>query len=212
LEYDIHMKITFISTVSTAGLAQAAEELKQQFNLPLQLKVYYPRQIDEELIDDLVVKRDLQTSDAVCVDIRGSGRAIDLVYQSLKDETNIVVNLMAPMGKMMEITRLGSFSGRSMTNRIRPEEARDPEEVWKKIQLAEGLVKTAGRIIPLGRVRDAGNYVSIARYWRYGGKENYRNLLLLLLRDYLNCSLPKAKEPLQFPEYGIFHPKHGYFQ
>ena len=206
------MKITFISTVSTAGLAQAAEELKQQFNLPLQLKVYYPRQIDEELIDDQVVKRDLQTSDAVCVDIRGSGRAIDLVYQSLKDEKNIVVNLMAPMGKMMEITRLGSFSGSSMANRIRPEEARDPEEVWKKIQLAEGLVKTAGRIIPLGRVRDAGNYVSIARYWRYGGKENYRNLLLLLLRDYLNCSLPKAKEPLQSPEYGIFHPKHGYFQ
>jgi len=206
------MKITFISTVSTAGLAQAAEELKQQFNLPLQLKVYYPRQIDEELIDEQVVKRDLQTSDAVCVDIRGSGRAIDLVYQSLKDEKNIVVNLMAPMGKMMEITRLGSFSGRSMANRIRPEEARDPEEVWKKIQLAEGLVKTAGRIIPLSRVRDAGNYVSIARYWRYGGKENYRNLLILLLRDYLNCSLPKAKEPLQSPEYGIFHPKHGYFQ
>ncbi len=142
------MKITFISTVSTAGLAQAAEELKQQFNLPLQLKVYYPRQIDEELIDEQVVKRDLQTSDAVCVDIRGSGRAIDLVYQSLKDEKNIVVNLMAPMGKMMEITRLGSFSGSSMANRIRPEEARDPEEVWKKIQLAEGLVKTAGRIIP----------------------------------------------------------------
>jgi len=205
------MKITFISTVSTAGLAQAAEEIKQQFNLSLQLKVYCPRQIDEELIDDQVVKRDLQTSDAVCVDIRGSGRAIDLVYESLKEEKNIVVNLMAPMGKMMEITRLGSFSGKSMANRIRPEEARDPEEVWKKIQLAEGLVKTAGRIIPMGRVRDAGNYVSISRYWRYGGKENYRNLLLLLLRDYLNCSLPKAKEPLQYPEYGIFHPKHGYF-
>ncbi|NLH21638.1 MAG: DUF3479 domain-containing protein, partial [Methanothrix sp.] len=201
------MKITFISTVSTAGLAQAAEEIKQQFNLSLQLKVYCPREIDEELIDDQVVKRDLQTSDAVCVDIRGSGRAIDLVYESLKEEKNIVVNLMAPMGKMMEITRLGSFSGKSMANRIRPEEARDPEEVWKKIQLAEGLVKTAGRIIPMGRVRDAGNYVSISRYWRYGGKENYRNLLLLLLRDYLNCSLPKAKEPLQYPEYGIFHPK-----
>ncbi|OPY54581.1 MAG: cobaltochelatase subunit CobN [Methanosaeta sp. PtaU1.Bin112] len=206
------MLVTFISTVSSSALAKAALELKEQFHLPLELKVYYPRQMDEEKVDDGIVAEDLRASDAVFLDIRGSGRSIDLVYQTLKDEHNIVVNLMAPAGKMMEITRLGSFSGRSLAGKIGRGEARDPEEVWKKISRAESLVQTAGRLIPLGPVRDAGNYVRLARYWRYGGKDNYRNLLILLLREYLKCELPQAKEPAAFPEYGIYHPELGFFQ
>ncbi|MDD2836788.1 MAG: cobaltochelatase subunit CobN, partial [Methanothrix sp.] len=205
------MLVTFISTVPSSALVEAALELKEQFDLPLELKVYYPRQIDEEKVDEGSVEKDLRTSDAVFLDIRGSGRSIDLVYQSLKDERNIVINLMAPVGKMMEITRLGSFAGRSLAGKIGRDEARDPEEVWKKISLAESLVQTAGRLIPLGPVKDAGNYVRLARYWRYGGKENYRNLLMLLLRDYLKCDLPQAKEPAAFPEYGIYHPDLGFF-
>lgn len=206
------MLVTFISTVPSSALVEAARELKEQFDLPLVLKVYYPRQIDEEKVDDWAVAEDLRSSDAVFLDIRGSGRSIDLVYQTLKDERNIVVNLMAPVGKMMEITRLGTFSGSSMAGKIGRSEARDPEEVWKKISRAESLVQTAGRLIPLGPVRDAGNYVRLARYWRYGGKDNYRNLLILLLREYLKYKLPQANEPVAFPEYGIYHPDLGFFQ
>ncbi len=205
------MKVTFISTVPSSALAEAALELKDEFNLPLELKVYHPRQIDEEKVNERAVEMDLLSSDAVFLDIRGSGRSIDLVYQTLKDEQSIVINLMAPVGKMMEITRLGSFSGRSFAGKIRREEVRDPEEVWKRVSRAESIVQTAGRLIPLGTVKDAGNYVRLARYWRYGGKDNYRNLLTLLLRDYLNCNLPFAKEPVPYPEYGIYHPALGFF-
>lgn len=176
------------------------------------MKVYYPRQIDEEQVKEEAVFADLRSSDAVFVDIRGSGRSVDLVYRALKDERNIVINLMTPVGKMMEITRLGSFRGKSLAGKIRSDEARDPEEVWKKISMAESLVQTAGRLVPLGLVRDAGNYVRFARYWRYGGEENYRNLLMLLLKDYLNCDLPRPSDPKPFPEFGIYHPKYGYFQ
>lgn len=176
------------------------------------MKVYYPRQIDEEQVKEEAVFADLRSSDAVFVDIRGSGRSVDLVYRALKDERNIVINLMTPVGKMMEITRLGSFRGKSLAGKIRSDEARDPEEVWKKISMAESLVQKAGRLVPLGLVRDAGNYVRFARYWRYGGEENYRNLLMLLLKDYLNCDLPRPSDPKPFPEFGIYHPKYGYFQ
>ncbi|OPX74843.1 MAG: cobaltochelatase subunit CobN [Methanosaeta sp. PtaB.Bin018] len=206
------MKATFISTVPASGLARAALQLKKEFGLSLELKVYYPRQIDEEQVKDDVVFQDLRSSDAVFVDIRGSGRSIDLVYRALKDERNIVINLMAPVGKMMEITRLGSFRGKSLAGKIRDDEARDPEEVWKKISRAESLVQTAGRLVPLGPVRDAGNYVRFARYWRYGGEENYRSLLMLLLKDYLNCDLPRPRDPEPSPEFGIYHPEYGYFQ
>jgi cobaltochelatase CobN len=205
------MKVTFISTVPASNLALAAQELRAEFSLDLDFKIYYPRQIDEEEVDEELLKEDLKRSDAVFVDIRGEGHASEFVYNALKDETNAVVNLSSPFSRMMRITRLGSFSGSKVVERIKPGEVRDPEEVWKKIQRAESLMATAGKVVPVGPMKDVGSYVRIARYWRYGGKENYRNLLLHFLNEHLDCDLPKAKDPQEHPEYGIYHPVYGSF-
>ncbi|MCK4733404.1 MAG: cobaltochelatase subunit CobN, partial [Methanophagales archaeon] len=69
----------------------------------------------------------------------------------------------------------------------------------------------AGKVLPIKSIKDARNYITITKYWRYGGKANYYNLILFLLRDYLNYDLPKAKEPVAFPDYGIYHPAYGHF-
>ena len=205
------MKVTFISTVPASSLAMAARDLKAEFGLDLDLKIYYPREIDEEEVDDSLLEDDLKRSDAVFVDIRGEGRASDLVYTALKDEKNAVVNLTSPFSRMMRITRLGSFSGAKVAERMKPGEVRDPEEVWKRVQRVEGLISAAGKVLPVGQMRDTASYVKIARYWRYGGSENCRNLLLHFLREHLDCDLPKAGEPKEVPEYGIFHPVFGRF-
>ncbi|UEC43878.1 MAG: Cobaltochelatase CobN subunit [Methanothrix sp.] len=205
------MKVTFISTVPASSLAMAARDLKAEFGLDLDLKIYYPRQIDEEEVDDGVLEDDLKRSVAVFVDIRGEGRAIEVVYNALKDEKNIVVNLSSPFSRMMRITRLGSFSGSRLADRIIPSEVRDPEEVWRRVQRIEGLISAAGKVLPVGQMKDTASYVKIARYWRYGGIENYRNLLLHFLNEHLGSDLPKAKEPLEFPKYGIYHPVYGSF-
>jgi len=205
------MKVTFISTVPASNLVFAAQDLQAEFGLDLDFKIYYPREIDEEEVDDALLEEDLKKSDAVFVDIRGEGRASEVVYKALKDENNAVVNLSSPFSRMMRITRLGSFSGRSVADRIKPGEVRDPEDAWKTIQRAENLVAAAGKVVPAGPMKDAGSYVKIARYWRYGGKENYRNLLLHFLREHLDCDLPEAKDPKEHPEYGIYHPDYGSF-
>jgi len=205
------MKVAFISTVPAKSLALAAQEIQAEFRLDLDLKIYYPRTIDEEEVDEVLLKEELKRSDAVFVDIRGEGHASEVVYNALKDEKNIVVNLSSPFSRMMRITRLGSFSGSRLADRIKPGEVRDPEEVWKKIQRAESLMATAGKVVPVGPMKDTSSYVKIARYWRYGGKENHRNLLLHFLNEHLGCGLPKAKDPQEFPEYGIYHPVYGSF-
>lgn len=205
------MKVTFISTVPATNLAMAAQDLKAEFGLDLDFKIYYPRMIDEEEVNEDLLRDDLKRSDAVFVDIRGEGLASDVVYNVLKDEKNIVVNLSSPFSRMMKITRLGSFSGSRLANRIKPGEVRDPEEVWKKIQRAERMMATAGKVVPVGPMKDVASYVKIAQYWRYGGEENYRNLLIHVLNEHLGCDLPKAKEPQEFPEYGIYHPVYGSF-
>lgn len=198
------MKITCISTVHSSALVSAARNIKKNHALPLELRVYYPEQLDF-CVDSELFSEDLRSSDAVLVDIRGSCRAEEIAYETLKDGDNIVVNLVNPIGRMMSITRLGSFRGSSVARRLKAGEVRDPEDLWEKIKTIQGIVETAGRVVPLGPVRDAGNYIKIVRYWRYGGTENLQNLLTLLLREYLGCDLPRPPDPLPFPEYGIYH-------
>ncbi|MCQ8903598.1 MAG: magnesium chelatase subunit H [Methanothrix sp.] len=198
------MKITCISTVHSSALVSAGRNIKDTYAIPLELRVYYPEQFDF-CFDFETFSEDLRSSDAVLVDIRGSCRAEEIVYETLKDGDNIVVNLVSPIGRMMSITRLGSFRGSSVAKRLKAGEVRDPEEIWEKIKRIQGIVETAGRVAPLGPVRDASNYIKIAKYWRYGGPENLKNLLILLLREYLGCDLPRAADPVPFPEYGIYH-------
>ena len=208
------IKITCISTVATPTILEVIDELREDFELDIAFKIYYPNQIDEEEIDSETLKEDLKTSNIVLIDIRGGGRSSGIAYDALKDEKNIVLNLIGPMGKLMEITRLGSFTGGKIAARAKTAakvEIEDPEELWQKIERAQNIVETAGRILPFKSVKDARNYIKALKYWRYGGKENYYNLLLFLLRNYLKYELPKAKEPVEFPEYGIYHPAYGYF-
>lgn len=206
------MKITCISTVPTPALAEAMNELNKDFDLDVDFKLYYPHQIDEEEVDREAVKNDLRSSDVVLIDIRGGGRSSEIAYNALKDTKNIVLNLVAPMSKLMEITRLGSFSGTRIASRISSStEVDNPEELWQKIERAQNMVETAGKVLPIKSIKDARNYIKITKYWRYGGKENYYNLFLLLLREYFKYELPKAKEPVEFPEYGIYHPLYGHF-
>ena len=210
------MKITCISTVPTLSLVEAVNELNCDSETNIDFRTYYPNQIDEEEIDEDILKNDLKSSDIVLIDIRGGGRSSEVVYDALKDGDNIVLNLITPIGKLMQITRLGSFSGKKMADRISTSAAtgvedQDPEDLWKRIERAQNIVETAGKLLPVKSMRDAGNYVKITKYWRHGGRENYYNLFLLLLKEYFGYDLPEAKEPVEFPEYGIYHPLHGHF-
>lgn len=206
------MKITSISNVAGPTLGEAMNELNKNFGLGVDFKIYYPDQINEEEVDSETVKNDLRSSDIVLIDIRGGGRASEIAYDSLKDTKNIALNLVGPMGKLMEITRLGSFSGTRLADKMNSStEVDKPEELWEKIERVQKMVETAGKFLPVKSIKDARNYIRITKYWRYGGKENYYNLLLLLLGEYFKYDLPKAKDPVEYHDFGIYHPLHGYF-
>ena len=207
------MKIICISTVATPALAEAMNELNNNFSLNVEFRIYYPNQINEDEIEEENVKSDLRTSDIVLIDMGGGGaKSSEVIYDALKDEKNVVLNLMGPMGKLMEITRLGSFSGGKIAARVKnADEVENPEELLKKMERVQNMVETAGKVLPIKSLRDARNYIKVTKYWRCGGKDNYYNLFLLLLREYFKYKLPKANEPIEFPEKGIYHPAYGHF-
>ena len=149
-----------ISTVATPAILEAINALREDFELDIEFKIYYPNQIDDEEVEDETFKNDLKESDIVLIDIRGGGgRSSEIA-------------LVCPMSKLMEITRFGSFSGAKIASRISSSiEVDNPEELWQKMERAQNIVQTAGRLLPFKSVKDAGNHIKAFKYWRYGGKE-----------------------------------------
>lgn len=225
------MKIIFVSPVLVPSLIKAAQDLRDEFNLTFELEIYHPSQIDNEEIDVQAFSDGLKCADAVLVDLMGAGSSvIDILFRQLKDEDNIVISLVIPMGRafneMMSLTRLGSFRGKRIAEMFASMsssenmQSKDPEDLRKRMQKAKTMMEAAlkvteagGKVLPVGPMKDAANYIKITKYWKFGGKENYRNLLVLLLHDYLVCkhSIPKARDPVEMEEFGIYHPVHGHF-
>ncbi|MFZ2472227.1 MAG: magnesium chelatase subunit H [Methanothrix sp.] len=227
------MKIIFVSPVLVPSLVKAAQNLRDEFNLVIDLEIYHPGQIDNDEIDAHAFSDSLKSADAVLIDLMGAGSGvIDLLSRQLMDENNIVISLVIPMGRafkeMMSLTRMGSFRGKRIAEMIGslsrsfPDQMinKDPEGLRNRMLKAKTMMDAAlnvtqagGNMRPVGPMKDASNYVKFTKYWKFGGKENYRNLLVLLLHDYLGCSssLPKAGDPVEMQEYGIYHPDYGHF-
>jgi len=117
------MMVVVVSPVLVPSLIKASQELKEEFELELDLRIYYPSQIDNEKVSLDEFTGELKSADAVLVDLMGAGGlAIEVISRSLKDEKNTVVSLVVPMGmafqEMMQLTRLGSFQGRGLAERM----------------------------------------------------------------------------------------------
>ncbi|QYZ80167.1 magnesium chelatase subunit H [Methanofollis formosanus] len=219
------MKITAISTVSSRRFYDAVRRLNETFGTAVELRIYYPHQINNEECDEEQLRDDLASADAVLLDIRGQGRADEIAYAVLAGGTQTVVNMMAPIGRMMEITRLGAFSGREFMKRFEERsggEGRrrggdlvseaDRKKLNENVRNIQNSVESAGRNSKIPALRDAAAYVRATKYWRHGGEENYYNLFLFLLKNYLGLpDLPDAADPVEYPDFGIFHPELGYF-
>ena len=225
------MKIIFVSPVLVPSLVKAAQDLRDEFNLAFDLEIYHPSQIDNEEIDVQAFSKSLKSADAVLIDLMGAGGGvIDILFRQLKDENNVVISLVIPMGRafkeMMSLTRMGSFRGKRIAEMIgslsRPDQMqnKDSEDLRKRMQKAKTMMETAlmvteagGKMLPIGPMKDASNYIKFTKYWKFGSKENYRNLLVLLLHDYLGCSrsLPRAEDPVEMQDYGLYHPDYGHF-
>ncbi len=79
----------------------------------------------------------------------------------------------------------------------------------RSIQRMMNLVEKGGRILPFGKLRHAGNWARLMRYWHQGGEENIKNMLTLGAMEYLGFDLPKPPPPRVYPDYGVFDPLSG---
>ena len=203
------MKVACITTVATTSIAEAVGELRKK-GVEVELRLFYPNEIDEELLAEDEFGEQLRESDVVLIDVRGGGRTEETLCRVLEGTKQMVITFIGS-SMLMSLTKLGSFSMGRFARRMEVSQVMEnPETMWKKIQRIQKIIETSGKILPLKYLRDARNYMKLMKYWSYGGKENYRNMFLLLAQ-YLGVEAEKPQDPIEFGEYGIYHPDYGYF-
>jgi cobaltochelatase CobN len=204
------MRIFFLTTTSGRAIAEAVSELKKN-GIDIEINIFYPFEIAEERISEEKLSKIIDESNVILIDIRGGGKVEDILIKYLQEKDKIIVVFLGTP-KLMSLTRLGSFSlkkfpkGENITDSIR-----SPESVWNRIKRVQKIIELTGKIVPLKTFKDAKNYVTLLKYWGNASKENYYNMFLLLGK-YLNRRVPKNKKPIEFYEYGIYHPEFGNFQ
>jgi len=216
------MQITAIITVPTVPLMEAAEEIQREYGIDIPMHFHYPQDIDAHGYDTASLRRHLEEADVIFLDIRGQGRAVEIALETLRDRDALIINFMGPASPLMEITRLGAFSGRDfiknmakMADGMKPfDEQTDDERkgMREQIRSIQKKIESMGSSSRVPALADAAHFIRITRYYAASGRENYKNMLILLLSQYFgHTSLPTAGDPVDYPDYGIYHPDYGYF-
>lgn len=198
-------KITVLATIAvSSSFAEAVKEIQEEYGEVIEPRLYYVHEIIEELVDENAVREDLRTSDIVLLDIRGRGRPLDLAREALSDQKNTVITLVGGTTQVMSLTRIGSFSPAKMFDR---QKSSSKEYVdWGKIQRIQSMIEKMGTFLPFGSLKHARNWIRAMNYWKYSGKENIKNLLLFVAKNYGKQKV-KPEPPIEFPDIGIYHPK-----
>lgn len=213
--------IVLISTVTTRAIFDAARNLSRRCDEEFDFKVFYPPEIDEEIISEEHFQRELLEARIVFIDIRSGGRVAKIVHRTLKDGKNTVFTLIGT-SELFALTRVGSFSmKRFFAERkgVRGDRSNDvqtevdkPRMLMERIEKISNIIEKGGKLLPVGVLKHARNYVLATRYWQYGGEENIENMLLMALREYGGRKhLSRPQSPVEVPEYGLAHPAHGVF-
>ena len=201
------VQIILISTLTNiSALDQIVNEINIDYGNILSLNIYYLHQVEAQKNDFDNVITDIYNADIVLLDIRGHSIGLKRLIDAVGKGNNTVVNLCGGTKELLSKTRMGSFHAKMIF-----EKQKDIGFDTDYVDISAGLkilewIKKAGKILPFGIIKDAKNWGFAIDYWQYGGKENLKNLLLMLLREYGGKKKVRFSIPAIFPKGGIYYP------
>jgi len=188
------IKILLISTIVNKSLKEAIRSVSDFCEVKL-IYSHELRSFEKKELQNLV-----DWADVVLVDFRGDPGILNEIKFGEKDFIALVGG-----GSLVTKAKLGKFR---IPAKVASSFISDPASLKKRIENIQKAIETAGKILPFGVLKDARNYIKTLRYWANGGYENYRNMFLHLCR--VKGLDVEAKDPLEFPDFGFYHPLYGF--
>lgn len=197
---------TFLLNAAQLEALQAAlASFYEEHGEICRVRAFAVSDIEEELVPLDVVRRALIEAQVVFLDVRGGGRAAGLAAATLSQTQQPVLVLVGGSPEILRLARLGSFSMAQILARSQGRTGSGSRSLsLPRVQQFLRLIEKGGSLLPFGRLRHARNWARAVRYWLNGGRENIKNLLVLVGREYAGLRLPKPAPPCEFPELGIY--------
>ncbi len=188
------IKILLISTIINKSLKKAIESLS---NL---CEVYLIYSSELNKFEKTYLQELCDRADLILIDVRGDPGILNEIDFRGKDFICLVGG-----SNLVSKAKLGKFKipAKAVSSFVS-----DPASLKKRIENIQRAIETAGGILPFGVLKDARNYVKTLRYWANGGYKNYRNMFLHLCRA--KGLEVEAKDPVEFPDFGFYHPLYGF--
>lgn len=191
---------------NTRELREALTEIRAEYGEILAVKKIYFSDWEREKIDLKEVEEAVKSASVILVDVRGQTEFTDQLRDLIAGSTATVVVLVGGSRDIFSLTRMGSFSGTDIPQR---EGNFDIEAYLKTRKFAE-LTKKLGSVLRVGKLKHMRNWVLACEYYAEGGKDNLKNLLLFLMREYCGAKV-NVRPPRKMPDWGIWWPPDYYF-
>lgn len=200
-------RFLLLSTIdNTRELREALAEIRAEYGEILSVTKIYFSDWERGRIDPVEVEEAARSSRVILVDIRGQTEFTDHLRELVIGSAATVVVLVGGSRDILSLTRMGSFSGADLPRR----EGRFDIEAYLKARKFMDLTKKLGSILPVGKLKHMRNWLVACEYYAEGDKQNLKNLLLFLLREYCGARV-KVGPPQRRPDYGIWWPPDRHF-
>ncbi len=205
-------KILALTTMNnTVDLKDAVNDINDSYSGILHLQKVYFDDYEDPRVSLAPLKNAIDCSDIVLVDVRGDVRiARELTYLLSETKATIIV-LIGGSQRTFALTRMGKFRGDKIFKPGR--ESQFDVNSYIKAKKYSEMTKRLGKFLPVGSLKDMRNWVLCQEYYAEGGRNNLRNMLLLLLKEYANQQrIAKVPEPQNQLPYGLYLPGEGVTQ
>lgn len=199
------MKVVFVTVSTTAlhALVEAGRSIERRSPGILDLRmIYTAREMTRQ--KRMEMQEDIVQADAVLVDLMGSpSEVVADVYAALDKCRGQVI----PFGQTGRAhLRLGNLTANSL--KMTGMGMGEPRQInLGAMRKMANMAETAGKILPVGRIRDMRNLSQLAKYFRAADAAHLEDMLCLILRDYGgHKELPKPAPAREVPIISICEP------
>lgn len=200
------VKITMVDYRFRSSLYGATKKVNEVLKGVLNFCFYDAREVDEGLVNHEAFIRDLRDSHIVLLNVMGGDRVSRIICETLADSHNTVVVFVGGSSEIVNLTRLGSFSFRTLSRMGMGKGKVDYGTVVKMRERFEKL----GKKLPVGMLKHARNYALLLKYYAMPTVDNYYAMLLFLMKEYGKVKVKvEIPEPRTLPSIGIMHFKSG---
>ncbi len=196
-----------------SSFLEAVNYINEELNNIINVEIFYTHLLDENDINYIHnFEQSILNSDIILIDIRTpSSWFIDKLFEVIsKSRAKVVLPLVIGSPALLQLLKLNGITGKFITSKLREydfdTQYLDMSKMWKVMD----FIEKSGKFLPIGMFKHFRNWILCIKYWTYHGKENLKNMIYLILRNYFNMNVTYKEPVIEIKPTSIYDSELGF--